>query len=166
MLKISKSQHPAHTILDLDCPQCGEVGEVTLTRFINAINRNEKWHCSDCGCDFKIEFVSLTRSAERGAGYIPQLAPERLYRVANFEAIQEGNWEVTYAKVREDGSLLIQCRYFDPIKGGVRGVDEIELLPEGVNKLKALLTRSAELRNEVEGAVADDAPKTLRTEDE
>ena len=64
MLKISKSQNVAHTMLDINCPQCRANEIVALTRFIDAVNRNDAWHCYACGCDFTIEFVSQTRAAE------------------------------------------------------------------------------------------------------
>jgi hypothetical protein len=66
--------------------------------------------------------------------------------MANFEAIEEDGSKVTFVKLREDGSLIIESRYYDPVKGGFAGMDEVNLLPEGVRKLKALLDRDAQLR--------------------
>lgn len=73
--------------------------------------------------------------------------------MAKFEAIQEDGSNITFAKYREDGSLIIQNRYYDPIYGGFAGMDEVNLSPKGVQKLLKLLSEcSLTMR-------AADAPK-------
>ena len=59
--------------------------------------------------------------------------------MARFEAIEEdGPHKVTFAMVREDGSLVIQARYFG--NDGYAGHEEVSLLPMGVKKLLELLS--------------------------
>jgi hypothetical protein len=59
--------------------------------------------------------------------------------MAKFVAIEEdGPNKVTFAMVREDGSLVVQARYFG--NDGYAGHEEISLLPMGVKKLLELLS--------------------------
>ena len=67
--------------------------------------------------------------------------------MAKFVALQEEENCIVFAKHREDGSLIMQCRFYDPIKGGFAGMEQIDLEQEGVKALKILLdTRSPTLR--------------------
>jgi hypothetical protein len=72
--------------------------------------------------------------------------------MAKFEAIQEDGSKLTFAKVREDGSLIIQHRYYDPAHGGFAGMEEIDLLPEGVRKLLKLLHECSPTTHAPDGA--------------
>lgn len=51
-------------MMDVNCPECNLSASVTLLRFIQAINQGSKWHCADCGCEFTVQIVSLTRATE------------------------------------------------------------------------------------------------------
>ena len=49
----------------LPCPQCEIASEIDTPALLRAINLKSRFRCSDCGCEFELEFVRLTRSAEQ-----------------------------------------------------------------------------------------------------
>lgn len=60
--------------------------------------------------------------------------------MAKFVALQEEENCIVFAKLREDGSLVMQLRFYYPGIGGYAGMEQINLEAKGVQSLKALLS--------------------------
>ncbi len=77
-LKISAYNSYSKTLLYVHCPQCDVSAEINLPMFLQAINLEKRFHCSDCGAYFMVKIglldsaTELRNEAEAGWQICPQ----------------------------------------------------------------------------------------------